>query len=55
MPKNDYLFSRKNTIISVRLGPEDLREIEKGSVLLLLLLLLFCNIVGAYSQVTIKV
>ena len=52
MPKNDYLFSRKNTIISVRLGPEDLREIEKGSVLLLLL---FCNIVGAYSQVTIKV
>ena len=53
MPKNDYLFSRKNTIISVRLGPEDLREIEKGSVLLLLLL--FCNIVGAYSQVTIKV
>ena len=54
MPKNDYLFSRKNTIISVRLGPEDLREIEKGSVLLLLLLL-FCNIVGAYSQVTIKV
>ena len=54
MPKNDYLFSRKNTIISVRLGPEDLREIEKGSVLLLLLLL-FCNIVGAYSQVTITV